>query len=343
MAQGSVKLANQRRRRTLIALSNYRGPLLFSEKTDDDDLLSDLQAALIGWNPRPSRLLLTKLRAEMDEHGIALQGQALSDHHALAYWYYRLLRAADKPERRWRIAESVSRHSDHLVSGILPRVERFVARLIDAEWKASDSEAKQICNDHFKVNLADKRSRNLAALQHNAFVCSMAPEGWHLATGHIFSIGDEHWICLSPACDMVPSQIPRWRRDAFGEQILPFIAIRLQPTSEEILLRYIQSNRFVALQIDGKLRCFCFNHPSRDSSAPYWEIFYAGNSGVFLKDGFRLSIFRTEKGKTRLISKRYDATVVSQLRYEYALNLIQKLGISLTRIGLDFVDGQVQT
>ena len=28
MAQGSVKLANQRRRRTLIALSNYRGPLL---------------------------------------------------------------------------------------------------------------------------------------------------------------------------------------------------------------------------------------------------------------------------------------------------------------------------
>ena len=30
MAQGSVKLANQRRRSTLIALSNYRGPLLVS-------------------------------------------------------------------------------------------------------------------------------------------------------------------------------------------------------------------------------------------------------------------------------------------------------------------------
>ena len=315
----------------------------FSEKADDDDLLFDLQAALNDWNPRPSRLLLTKLRAEMDEHGIALQGQPLSNHYALAYWYYRLLCAADKPERRWRIAESVSRHSDRLISCILPRVEHYVARLIDAERKASNNDAKQICSDHFKVDLADDKSKKLAALQHNAFVCSMEPEGWHLSTGHIFSIDDEHWVCLSAACDMVPSRIPKWRRDAFGEQILPFIAIRLRPTSEETLLQYVQANRFVALQIDGKLRCFCFNDPPRDNSAPHWCIFYAGNSGVFLEDDFRLSIFRTEKGKTRLISKRYDATVVSQLRYEYALNLIQKLGISLTRIGLDFVDGQVQT
>lgn len=30
------------------------------------------------------------------------------------------------------------------------------------------------------------------------------------------------------------------------------------------------------------------------------------------------------------------AKIVGQLRYEYALNLIQKLGIEFTRIGLDF-------
>jgi len=30
------------------------------------------------------------------------------------------------------------------------------------------------------------------------------------------------------------------------------------------------------------------------------------------------------------------AVIVAQLRYEYALNLIQKLGVEFTRIGLDF-------
>ncbi|CAO4172862.1 hypothetical protein CFFPNG_02060 [Methylorubrum aminovorans] len=35
--------------------------------------------------------------------------------------------------------------------------------------------------------------------------------------------------------------------------------------------------------------------------------------------------------------KSIDAKIVGHLRYEYALNLIQKLGIEFTRIGLDFV------
>ena len=34
---------------------------------------------------------------------------------------------------------------------------------------------------------------------------------------------------------------------------------------------------------------------------------------------------------------RNRSQVIAQLRYEYALNLLQKLGVSMTRIGLDFV------
>lgn len=315
----------------------------FSQKTDDDDLLSELQSALSDWNPRPSRLLLTKLRAEMDERGIAAQGQALSSHHALAYWYDRLLRADNERERRWRIAESVSRHSDRLISGILPSVEGFAARLIEAERTASGGDIKQVSKDHFGVDLAKDESRWRAALEHNAFVCSMDPEGWHLTTGHVFSISDgEYWICLSPACDMVPSQVSNWSSDAFGEQRLPFIAIKLRFIRRAAtLLQNIHSNRFVALQFGGEMRCFCFNDPSRDGSAPHWQVFYAENRGEFNGDDFRFSVSQIVKGKTRLVSRRHKAIVVSQLRYEYALNLIQKLGISLTRTGLDFVDGRM--
>lgn len=317
--------------------------IAFSRKTDDDDLLSELQNALNDWNPRPSRLLLTKLRAEMDEHGIPAQGQALSSLHALAYWYDRLLRADNEPERRWRIAESVSRHSDRLISGILPKVECFAARLIDAERGALSGDIARASREHFGVDLTQNESRKQAALEHNAFVCSMEPKGWHLTTGHIFSVGDEYWLCLSPACDMVPSQVSRWSSDVFGEQRLPFIAVKLRSTRDATLLKHIHSNRFVTLQFGREVRCFCFNDPSRDGSAPHWQVFYAENRGEFTGDDFRFQVSRIEKEKTQLISKQHEAIVVSQLRYEYALNLIQKLGVSLTRIGLDFVDGRTQS
>ena len=170
----------------------------------------------------------------------------------------------------------------------------------------------------------------------------MKPEGWHLTTGHVFSISDdEYWLCLSPACDMVPSQISSWSSDAFGKQRLPFIAIKLQAISCATLLRNIHSNRFVALQFGEKMRCFCFNEPSRDGSAPHWQVLYAENQGQFNGDDLRFFVSQIVKGRTRLVCRRHKAIVVSQLRYEYALNLIQKLGISLTRIGLDFVDGQM--
>ena len=317
----------------------------FSQKTDDDDLLSELQIALNDWNPRPSRLLLTKLRAEMDEHGIAAQGQALSSHHALAYWYDRLLRADNEPERRWRIAESVSRHSDRLISGILPNVEDFAERLINAERKAFGGDIKQISKEHFDVDLETSSERERAALEHNAFVCSMEPEGWHLTTGHIFTISDgEYWLCLSPACDMVPSQISSWSSDVFGKQRLPFIAVKLQPIRRAAtLLKNIHSNRFVALQLGGEMKYFCFNDPSRDGSAPHWQVLYAENRGKFNGDDFRFFVSQIVKGKTRLVCRRHKAIVVCQLRSEYALNLIQKLGISLTRIGLDFVDGLMRS
>ena len=314
----------------------------FSRKTDDDDLLSELQDALNDWNPRPSRLLLTKLRAEMDEHGIPAQGQALSSHHALAYWYDRLLRADNEPERRWRIAESVSRHSDRLISGILPGVEDFAARLIEAEREASGDDIARVSREHFDVDLTQDEPRTQAALEHNAFVCSMEPKGWHLTTGHVFSISDDcddvYWLCLSPACDMVPSQISRWSSGVFGEQRLRFIAVKLLSTSDATVLKHIHSNRFVTLQFDGEVKGFSFNDPSGDDSAPHWQVFYAENRGEFTGDDFRFQVSRIEKEKTQLISKQHEAIVVSQLRYEYALNLIQKLGVSLTRIGLDFVD-----
>ena len=307
----------------------------FAKKTDADNLLSNLREALFDWNPRPSRLLLAKIRAAIDEYGVAAQGPALRNHHALAYWYHRLLASDSSEDRRWRIAESVSRHAGKLMKEILPNVEAFVSDLIREEGAVGDPTT--ICKDHFGVDLDSHGDKQRAALEHNAFVCSMEPTGWHLTAGHVFSMAGDHWLCVSPACDMVPSQIPSWRKTVLGER-LPFISVRLHETKVRTIPKDISSNRFLFLQIDGTFRGYCFNCPKEDS-APHWHVLYADNGGQFSGQTFEFTVSRIQEEQSTLVAKRHKANVIGQLRYEYALNLIQKLGISLTRIGLDFTDG----
>lgn len=308
-----------------------------SNKTGDDDLMSELATAITDWSPRPSRLFLTKLRAEMDEFGVAAQNQVLDNHHALAYWYSQLLCANDEQEQRSRIADSVSRHSDQLMATILPRVEEFAMRLIDAE-KATD-DARAVCKDHFGIDLDKQQTMTRAIMEHNSFICSKDPEGWHLTTGHVFSMCDEYWLCCSPACDMVPAQLPDWRTDVSGET-LPFVAVKLREVSAKKIPNGVLSNRFVFLKLNGSVRVYCFNDPSRDNSRPQWHVLYAQNRGKLSGRDLRLSVSEIVHAKTRLVSKRHNANVVAQLRSEYALNLIQKLGVSLTRVGLDFSKGR---
>ena len=317
----------------------------FCDKFVDDDLLGVLRLALYDWNPNPSRLFLAKLRAAMDEHGVVAQGQALSDKFALAYWYDLLLRAKDL-ERRSHVTKSVSRHSDHLMGEILPKVAEFANRLIEAEIATGDT--GDLCRRHFRVDLANQENRQRAALEHNVYVCSKVREGWHISTGHVFCIENCYWICLSPACDMVPSQLSPWRIDSLGKR-LPFIAVRLHDVGNK-LPSDIQTNRYIFLKIEGNVRVFCFNDRSSEAAVPQWEILYADNGGQLEEEGSTFLVWRTRQSAgagddTNEIEPKLDlsvcrATVVGQVRYEYALNLNQKLGVAFTRVGLEFSDGR---
>ena len=306
----------------------------FAKKTDDDNLLSVLREALYDWNPRPSRLVLAKIRAAIDEYGVSAQGAALRDRYALAYWYHGLLATDSEEERRGRIAESVSRHAGKLVKEILPNVEEFVSALIGAECAAGD--ATTICKDHFDVNLDDDNDRKRAALEHNVFVCSVEPTGWHLTAGHVFHMAGDYWLCASPSCDMVPSQISSWQTAIVGER-LPFIGVRLEEFDPRRAPNGISSNRFFFLRRDGEYKGYRFNYPCADS-APRWQVLYADERGRFAGSDLEFTVSWIQDEKSTLVGKPKDAKVVGQLRYEYALNLIQQLGVSLTRIGLDFTD-----
>ena len=316
----------------------------FSDKSHGEDLIGELKGALNAWNPEPSRLLLGKLRADVHEYGVTAQAPVLTNRRALALWYKRLLESDENLCRQY-VAEAVSRHSDQAMGNILPRVEDFAQRLINAE-RSKTEDYVGLCGTRFRVNLNDSSEEDKALREHNAFVCAKPPSGRHLTTGHIFEAFDNLWICLSPACDLVPNQIGEAQSAVLGGW-LPFMAVKLHSVGKVPWKKDqdgINSGRYVFVHLDGD-RIACFRFSEHSNSAPEWRLFYAKDTGIFetgdQADG-RLqfaaaSTVASDEGE--LAPKHGRARIVGQLRYEYALNLLHRLGGSLTRIGLDFLSG----
>ena len=106
----------------------------------------------------------------------------------------------------------------------------------------------------------------------------------------------------------------------------------------------ITSGRYVFVRRNGgDIDCFSFSEHS--NSNPEWRLFLAEKGGIFVTDDaadgcLQFSAASTVAGDAgQLESQQGVARIVGQLRYEYALNLLHRLGGSLTRIGLDFLSG----
>ena len=119
------------------------------------------------------------------------------------------------------------------------------------------------------------------------------------------------------------------------------MAVQLHPRTKKLGKDEVNSNTFVFLQgSEGKVGAFSV-YDGGQNPAPVWRLFNAENFGVFVVDPvgrtapIKLHYLCGETGGLSIQTR--DAVITAQLRYEYALNLIQKLGVEMTRVGLDYL------
>ena len=317
-----------------------RGFVAFKSKRDEKDLMLNISEALCEWAPRPSRLMLTKLRAEMNERGIEVQDDALGDTDVAAIWYLRLLRA-DNRNLNEVVETTVRNHSEQLLDQLLPRVCAFAKRIreVDAEGEPMEAASKR-----FDLDLSDKKVRTEAKLGHNAFVGSKPVKSVHLELGHIIEIGNDFWVCLTPACDMVPKRHRGKPYDRI-EGIKRFTAVKLVPRKPgeglSVATRGGQIFANVSMR-DGNTERRAFSVASELDASPAWMTMYVQDDG-FLPDEdnpvCRISYMSepsSDYGPTipEVVDDR--ARVCGMLRYEYALEIQSRFTASQSRIGLDF-------
>jgi hypothetical protein len=310
---------------------------VISKEHDPSSIPDKLLTALEAWDPIPHRLIMSKMRSELSLKGGIAETDALRNRHLQAAWLRDILEE-QRSRRQTNVRQDVARHWESLGGTIWPGVLDFSDRL--TEFLAqSDREALFKRFDRYGA----RTEASQVYLQINSYVCSKPTEGHHLSTGHVYRTGSDatthqYWLCLTPACDLEPGQgaDSGWKK-RLGSW-MPLKIVRLFKASEEVALTEATRGHHLFLPIDGEVQLFGFADAKSDKPEAVptlrWEQAFAKNFGNF-DDGATIEIARLS-AKDGLEVDVGKAVVVGQLRYEYALNLLNRLGAHLSRVGLDF-------
>lgn len=312
-----------------------------SKEHEPETIPSKLLDALEAWDPVPHRLIMSKMRNSLVSSGGMAESHILMNRHLQASWLAELLEE-DDAKRRTSVRQSVARHWESLGGKIEPGVLDFAGKIANHLSKSAD---KNTLFSRFDKYAAFDQKIDLH-MHMNIHACSKPVDGHHLSTGQVLRVGPEghrqYWLCLTPLCDLEPAQseMKGWSK-RLGDW-LPFKAVRLYPADKEIALGMASRGYHLFLNEDCDQKVFTFSETNQNSISPTlgWEQFFAKNQGRFDSDN---SFDIASIGKNGDLSfEQKTAVVVAQIRYEYALNLMQKLGSHLSRVGLDFVSYSVR-
>ncbi len=151
-----------------------------SKSNEPSSLPDKLLTALRLWMPEPHRLLMSKMRAELDERGVLAEGEVLGNRCLQAGWMDEFL-TEDSDERAWKIHNTINRHWEGLGDAIRSNVTEFAERLTNNLIAAGRDKA--IKNWYQSLSPTDVKS------QLNRYAsCKPAVEGGHLTTGHVLRL-----------------------------------------------------------------------------------------------------------------------------------------------------------
>ncbi|MGX1958766.1 response regulator receiver domain [Serratia proteamaculans] len=335
-------------------LRTSRGFVCFVSK-GPENLLHELQSALVDWKPTPSRLLSAKYRHEISRMGAEVEDTSLRQRHAFAK-FYETIRKPGKEGlpgvqiellRHYKLKDHVSRQSEMLSFLVEESVADFGKRIY-----AADELTGFTFHGHYKVNLNNDKDKKEAISQYNRYVCCLPSRDdisgkigtEQLDSGHIFKLEDTWWVCATPACDLQPGQGTIAFKKGSDSSLRPFTAIKLYPVTnlDELTYQHINSGSYCYVEYNGKILGLGVKSPKYDSSTPAiqkveWRAFVAQRGGII--EGGKLSLLelQLELDDLKIKSDSKEAEVVAKLRYEYALNYIQRVGASVSRIGLGYV------
>lgn len=283
-------------------------------------LLDSIKASF----PSPHRLLLAKMRAEIDKQGLSAEAAILGNRYLQAEWLGDFLNP-NPIDATAVVYSTVSKHWEALGDQLHQSIGGFAKQLHEYFSVVGVDSVMAQC----RLNKNDIGSPE--ALKHfNCYASTKPFDRSHLTTGHVFKFQPpeevvQYWICLSPACDMAP-------RQGRLEENRPFIAVRLHQFTDDRPIKNAAKNIFLFIEIEGEIQTFSI-HKDGVAANPDWQQMLARDGGKFSEENC-LKLCSIIETNNELKLEMFDGNVIAQLRSEYALNLLQRIGTILSRSGL---------
>jgi hypothetical protein len=310
---------------------------------EPQNLIESLKLAIEDWSPTCHRLLLSKIKSELDDNGQSIENEVLDCGYTNIGWLEQFYNNDDDGTH-----VTVSRLMEGLTSSLKQNSE-LSSYANDLKAYIQNETFEQVVEQESNQSIVFQNDKEKVRSSLNSYICSHVPTGKHLTPGHVIEWREKdlvnYFICLTPACDLVPRASKGWKErlgSAFPVKLLKLELhdhIYTSKKQKKSLSDDINSNNHLFLKIDNKIKGFTITKDKK--SNPHWEQCYADNQGFFEIYESELFIYlaRTQYNPASqcLESRFKKCRIVSQLRYEYALNFVNKLGTNLTRIGLDYV------
>lgn len=326
--------------------------VLGKKDTPISEIPSQLLEALSHSKPHPHKLILSKLRSEIESNGSFAASNILNKKFLQAAWLKELLENEDEHAIKTAAWQAVTKLWEELAYEIKVNLDEFTINLV-RDLKIIGSPL-----DYFieKSTLDDE----LEQIKHaNCFSCSKKITAHHLVTGHILEFNKNHWLCLTPMCDLVPGQ-------KNGNNLLPVTLVKmydakvaLNNTRENMqkelkldslpiinddeatrqILNYSTQNNllFIQPELDSKIHILSFTVGLDGKANPKVMDCYVEKQGIFSEEK-KVILKYAEPTDNEMNVTSVEAKIIAELRYEYALNLLGRLGVSKSRVGLDFIN-----
>ncbi len=306
-------------------------------KYDDQPavLLDRLMEALEAWDPSPLHVMLMHARSALEKAGTLVDHEVLATPRQRAGWFLRILLGKNEREQQASINELYIRLFERLARRVEPSMVDFGFRLINPEM---GGDAVLLAKDLARAEPAATVNDVYHAL--NEFVSSEPCPDGPMTTGVLFKqrIGtvDQYWICISPACDLIPGQnVSGW--DGELRPILPVSIARLKPFKNlnalNTALVHAETGRYLYLFVDGSPIAL----QVADDASRHLELEMAlfENDGVIVDGKFKGHLIKLgEDRRLTFASSEFEA--VAKLRPDYANRLLTQSGQQRSRIGVDF-------
>ena len=301
---------------------------IVSKDKRPQDLVEHLRDAIRDWNPSPLETLLVYSRAVAERMGIKHDANLLEDRVRQAGLLLYIALSESDDEHAMRVHEISSILQ---AQSMIQNTDLLTKFGVDAAPK-SDVPLEKILEwldgtefEHWEIYHAC-----------NEYLSTVPIVSPNITTGLIFREEPEnnYWLCVTPACDLVPGRERRgWSKKLGLYRAVQMARLMPQSNIAECLRDATKCRHLFISESSGKRRVF--EVQSRDARHLSLETIFLSNDGVMEDNS--IDAFRVKETKGSLEHESMKLQAIARLRENYASRYLKEAGSQSSRIGVDYI------